>query len=171
MCFGISSGPIIKNAMDTLKVFFNLIDEKLRQGVPGNKCMNISTDCRLETINAAYTMQPLPECAGGPVEATLTVVGVEAKSLVGGTVVEVTFNEAVDPATAQVIGNYSFDPPVQANSARVDTTNPSLVRLGVALHEPGDYTLCVLDVLSAKAEPLVQGSNCGNFTFKAESAS
>ena len=163
--YGTSAGPIVKSSISTMETFFNLISEELRKGKPGNRCMYISTDCRLATMRAAIAMENLPECAGGPADPSLTVDEVDSHVLLGGAYIEVHFNEEVDPASANVIGNYGFNPPLQANSARIDPKNPKAVKLSIAVPDAGHYVLCAYDIYSKDGAPLIEGKNCGSFTF------
>ncbi|RFS26710.1 hypothetical protein DVR12_02675 [Chitinophaga silvatica] len=163
--YGLSSGPIISQAIETLTSFFDLINPKLRTGKKGNTCMHISTDCRLEAMKAAFHMMPLPACAGGPVDPKLQVESALPITDKTGTILVVTYNVPVDPKSATAIGNYVFDPILSVNAARIDPTNPSVVNLHTIMGKPGSYSVCVYDVTSAKGEPLIKGDNCASFKF------
>lgn len=57
---------LIPSALSQLEDIFQLIvPASDRQGLPGDTCMNISTDCRLQAMNTAFMSLPLPACAGG----------------------------------------------------------------------------------------------------------
>lgn len=163
--YGLSAGPVISGALTTLAPFFNLIDPVLRKGKKGNTCMYISTDCRLEAINAAFHMMPLPACAGGPVDPKLQLSSALPVTDKTGTTLVVTYNIPVDPKSATAIGNYVFDPVLSVHAARMDPTNPSVVNLSLIMGKPGGYSVCVFDVTSAKGEPLIKGDNCAGFNF------
>ncbi|NSL86285.1 hypothetical protein ECE50_005565 [Chitinophaga sp. Mgbs1] len=163
--YGVSSAPIIQQAVSTLTDFFGLIDPKLRKGKKGNTCMYISTDCRLDAINAAFNMMALPACAGGSPDPKLEVSSANVVKDKTGTSVVITYNVPVDVKTATAIGNYAFDPIIVVTAARMDPKSPNVVILSVVLNKPGGYSVCVYDVLSAKGEPLVKGQNCNSFQY------
>lgn len=56
----------IPDAISQLDSLFQMIIPASDQnGTPGNACQSISTDCRLETMYAAFNELPLPACANG----------------------------------------------------------------------------------------------------------
>ncbi|HEY9260484.1 M48 family metalloprotease [Chitinophaga sp.] len=163
--YGLSAAPIMKAAISTLPDFFDLIAPILRKGRKGNTCMYISTDCRMDTVNAAFNMMALPACAGGPVDPKLQVSSALPVFDKRGTTLTVTYNLPVDPKSATAIGNYVFDPILSVNAARMDPKNPNVVNLSLIKGKPGGYSVCVFDVTSAKGEPLIKGDNCAGFNF------
>jgi hypothetical protein len=131
--------------------------------VAGNTCNYISIDCRLSAMNAARNTQPLPQCAGGPPDPTLEVVGAAASKQPDGTQVTVTFNEKVDKASAEALGNYAFNPLAVAFSATVDPTDASMVNIRVDIDAGVQYEVTVTGVLSETQNPLVPGHDSARF--------
>lgn len=57
---------IMEPALQQLENIFQLIVPAAdRDGVPGEKCVNIPTTCRMSAMYAAALQKPLPACAGG----------------------------------------------------------------------------------------------------------
>ncbi len=81
----------------------------------------------------------------GPVIVDNTPPSVVSVSVIDATRVDVLFNEAVDAATAQTVGNYELQPLNSIAAAVVDGGNPALVRLTptTAFVSGGTYTLFV----------------------------
>jgi hypothetical protein len=158
--FGLYAVPLIQPAIDQITKLFAFIDPDHRGGKPGNTCDFISIDCRLEAMAAAANTQNLPECAGGPPTPTLEVTGAVAGS--DGASVTVSFNEAVDPQTAERVGSYEFTPLAPASAATVSADALS-VTVQAAFTPSTDYVVRVQDVLSADGHPIVQSKSRAKF--------
>jgi hypothetical protein len=65
--YGETAKPIIDGALEQIPVLFDYIKPKNRKGKPGDTCMDISTDCRLQAMQAGADQKPLPVCAGGEI--------------------------------------------------------------------------------------------------------
>jgi hypothetical protein len=154
--FGLYAVPLIQPAIDQITRLFGFIDPAHRSGRPGNTCDFISIDCRLSAMNAAANTRVLPECAGGPLTPTLEVTG--ATPAKDGASVTVAFNEAVDVATADRVGNYEFEPLIGATSATV-APDQLAVTVDAAFVPDTEYKVRVVDVLSSDRHPLVPGKN------------
>lgn len=64
--YGSHFKEIMTPALEQLDKIFQLIIPAVdRDGIPGDTCMNISTECRMGTMTAAALSEPLPACAGG----------------------------------------------------------------------------------------------------------
>jgi hypothetical protein len=161
--FGLYSAPIVSSGIEQIEKIFNFISPKHRKGVPGNRCMYISIDCRIASMKAAANTRMLPECAGGPKDPFLQVTGAKASKDYTGKYVTVEFNTAVDIDTAQSLGNYSFRPPAPAYSAVVEPQEPTAVKIQIDIEEDKDYEVFVFNVLSADDQPLVAGKNHAEF--------
>lgn len=163
---GSRADAIVQPGIEQVKKLFDYIDPQHRGGRPGNTCNYISIDCRIKSLEAgAALVIPLPSCAGGPPDPTLTVVGATAGETEDGTYVDVEFSAPVDPATAAVVSAYMFQPTTQATAAAMVEGEPARVRV-TAGFEPGvEYGVWVYDVLSADGHPLIPGQNSAYFTL------
>jgi hypothetical protein len=162
---GLHAVPVIKGGIEQLTTLFGCIGEGNRGGT--DTCMNISTDCRIKSMQAAFQMLPLPHCAGGPPDAALVVSGVTGTTATTTSdhgSVTVTFNLPVDPETAQQIGNYGFDPHADTFSASVSPDTPSAVVIVADLTPATTYELTAMGVLTKDGEPLVADGTSGKFT-------
>lgn len=161
--YGKFFGEIMEPALEQLAAIFDLIVPEIdRQGIPGNTCMHISTDCRMEAMTAAMRSMPLPECAGGPKKPFLEVTGAEA---VSDKEVVVSFNAPVDKATAEEKKNYILKPYAPVTSAVVDEDEPAKVHLTVALEADTLYNLKVVNLLSADGHPLITSKSTATFEW------
>lgn len=161
--YGKFFGEIMEPAMVQLANIFNLIIPEVdREGIPGNTCMHISTDCRMEAMTAAMRSMPLPECAGGPKKPFLEVTGAEA---VSGEEVVVSFNAPVDKATAEEKKNYILKPYAMVEAVVVDEENPAKVRLRVTIEPDTLYQLKVVNLLSADGHPLINSKSTAEFEW------
>jgi Big-like domain-containing protein len=89
-----------------------------------------------------------------------------------GTVI-VTFNLAVDPATASQPANYAVDEkdsgdPARVFNAQVSPDDPATVLVTADLLPKTKYTVTVSGVLSTKQQPLVPGKVTADFTTKSD---
>lgn len=161
---GALSKPMVQPGIDQVKEFFSYIDPRHRTGVPGNTCNRISIECREKALAAgAASIIPLPECAGGPPDPTLTVVGATAGEQDDGTYVVVEFSSPVDPATATLVSAYMFEPSSRATAAAMEEGEPAKVRVTVELKRDVEYGVWAFDVLSADGHPLIAGQNVAYF--------
>ncbi len=160
---GLRVAPIIRHGVEQIKELFGYISKEKAAGTPGSKCMDIGIECRLATIDAAFTLNPLPECAGGPPAAALEVAGAEVAG--DGLQVVVSYNLPVDPKSALAIGNYAFNPELAVDSAALEGAGGTRVALGLAapLKAGVTYEVLVSGVLSANQQPLVDGKNTTTF--------
>lgn len=168
--YGLRAIPIIKAGVEQIKEFFDDILPDNRKGKAGSKCMDVGIDCRLSVMEAAFTMLPLPECAGGPPDPALEVEGATATKEASEISVTVSFNIPVDPETAEALGNYAFNPKVKAYSAEVDPSDPTSVVIKADIEEGIQYELLVKEVLSIEQQPLVTGKNEATFELEASAA-
>jgi len=157
---------ILQDAMKQLETFFGYISEDKRKGTPGDTCLDISIECRKAAMTAAMCTYPLPECAGGPKQPNLEVTSAEASQDDKVTVVTVSFNEAVNPDTAEDADDYKLAPDGTVTSAKVDKQDDSKVNLQVEIQPNVEYTLRVKDVLSANDNPLVSRKSTATFILK-----
>jgi hypothetical protein len=161
---GVLSKPMVQPGIDQVKEFFSYIDPRDREGVPGNTCNRISIECREKALAAGATnIIPLPECAGGPPDPTLAVVGATAGEQEDGTYVVVEFSAPVDPATAELVSAYMFDPSAPATAAAMEVGEPARVRVTVALNKDVEYGAWAFGVLSTDGHPLIAGQNVAHF--------
>ncbi len=91
-----------------------------------------------------------------------TVVSVTA---INANLIDVLFNEAVDPITAQDISNYTLSPFLSVTSAVIDGTNPALVHIvpSASLTNGNSYTMVTENIedMSGNASVIQQT----NFNF------
>lgn len=163
--FGMYSYTYRAAALDQVQVFFNFINEENKGGMPGNRCNFISIDCRLSAMAAASSTKDLPYCAGGNADPNLQVTGASAVQNGQYADVTITFNVAVDAATASALGNYVFRPKTAAYKAAVSPTDPAAVIVTADILPGTDYLVSVYNVLSDNDEPLVPGKNQATFTL------
>ncbi|AOM78412.1 hypothetical protein [Pedobacter steynii] len=132
-----------------------------------NPVGRVSLDCRIDTLQNSIKGLPIPQCAGGPPDAALAVLGVSATLAKGAEhpVVTVTFNLPIDPETAAALGNYLFDPAVIAYSASVDENDPKKANIVADVAPVTEYYLVVTGVLSVNQQPVIIGQNGGNFVL------
>lgn len=162
---GVLSKPIVQPGIDQVKELFTFIDEPHRQGRPGNTCNYISIECREKALAAGATsIVPLPECAGGPPDPTLRVVGaVAGETTEGETYVVVEFSAPVDPATAAQVSAYMFEPRAAATAAVMEEGEPAKVRITAGFDEGVEYGVWAFGVTSADGHPLISGQNVAYF--------
>ncbi|KVK96223.1 hypothetical protein WJ45_20130 [Burkholderia ubonensis] len=158
---GLQSTPIITQGIAQITELFSYITEPNRGG--SDTCMNVSCDCRIEAMKAAYQLLPLPHCAGGPPDPALEVTAATSRVGVPHDTFTVTFNLPVDPVTAIELGNYGLEPPVAAYSAQVSKEDPSTVEVAANLARDTEYTLTVVGVLSIEQQPLLPDKNVAVF--------
>jgi hypothetical protein len=85
----------------------------------------------------------------------------------GGNTVTISFNEAVDPATAGEPGHYEFSPLTSATAATVSADAKS-VTVTAAFTPDTEYTVRVVDVTSADGHPIIPSQS--RATFKTPAA-
>jgi hypothetical protein len=161
--FGARSRPLVLAGLEQVGGLFDLIDLDHRGGRPGDTCVEIPIDCRLEALHAGADSRPLPACAGGPPTATLKVL--RARGAWEGSQAQVTveLNEPIDPATAG-LGAFDFDPVTAASSATVED-GARAVRIEADLKADIEYTVTAVEVLSAHGHPLVPDHDSARFTL------
>lgn len=162
---GLSSVPIVQKAIGQIKELFSFISPEHAKGRPGDKCMNISIECRLKAMEAATHISPLPECAGGPPDPALEVKGAVASEDKSGKYVTIEFNSGVDKTSAEALGHYSFTPKAPAYSARVDSEGSKVI-IKIDIQEEVEYEVYVFDVLTKDKRPLVFDKDHATFTLK-----
>lgn len=156
--------PYMNSAITQMEALFDKIDPDHRGGKPGDTCVRISVDCRIESLHAAARTTPLPPCAGGPPPPTLAVTGATGGVDEDGGWVTVTFNEPVDIPTAQAPGSYEFIPITPATSARVHPDDHARVTIRAALRPGRTYTIKAVEVLSANGNPIIASRSRATFT-------
>lgn len=158
---GLTGIPVAKNAIAQLTDLFTDI-KQYRNGT--GSCMNPSIDCRLQSMQAALDLLPLPHCAGGPPDPLLEVSGASGVTGTPHGQVTISFNLAVDPETAQDLGNYVIDPHVASYSAAVVSGDPKSVVVEADVEAGQEYSLDVVAVLSSDQQPLIPGKSEATFT-------
>lgn len=156
------AATLIPPGIEQIKTLFEGV-EKHRGGE--DQCMHLTLDCRLEAMEAAWKLQPLPECAGGPPDPTLSVVGATGVSGKPHGEVTISFNEPVDPETATEVANYLFSPLASAYGAKVSEGDPSQVLVSIDLVAGTVYEVVVSGVLSTEKHPLTE-ADATKFTAK-----
>ena len=160
-------------APDAVKNYNLALDQVKTEFVYIKKTRNpedsIGIDCRIATLEASINGLALPHCAGGPPDPALEVTDVTAvlPENAKAPVITISFNLAVDPATATSIGNYLLDPAAIAYSAAIDPTDNQKVNLVADIEAGLEYYLVATGVLSTAQQPLVPGKNGAKFTLKA----
>jgi hypothetical protein len=141
-------------AATEIEATFAYIDDKNRGGKNG--CSDPSIDCRITVLEAVVSGFDLPACAGAPVAGGLKVDGAAFEMIEGIPVVNVTFNEAVDPRTVASLANYHIEPIAVVHVARVSPASDRIVQLGLELPPDahGRHTVTVKDVLSVDGSTL-----------------
>lgn len=114
-------------------------------------CINVTLDCRIETLLAGATSAYLPACAGGPAADSLTVIG--ADSTTAGEF-NVHFNQPVDSETAEDIRHYAMKPFVKLESARVNDPNQAIVTIKAKVTSGNEYRVTVSNVIANNGEPI-----------------
>jgi hypothetical protein len=140
------------NALKQIQDFFNLMSEKYRKGDPNDRCNAPTTECRIQTYLAAAAVQPLPKCADPGTKPFHLVKAVPSEKTDRVTVV---YSEALNPPTAETIGNYSLAPGAEITEAKVNPDNDSEVILSVTFQEDTEYVLTVSNVLSEFNDKMV----------------
>jgi hypothetical protein len=148
--------------IEEIQAVFGFVSEENSRADPADICAQPSLDCRVQTMNAAASMMPLPSCANP--DSYFGVVSAQA----GKRYVAVAFNEPVNPETGGSTDNYAItgqeDGPVTVDSAEVDPLKPSEVRLCVSGLLPStDYTVTVENVLSNTDTPIDPEHASANF--------
>jgi hypothetical protein len=146
-------GTVMSAAVTELEALYAVASAQ-GGGVAGDTCMGPSLACRLSTVKASMMGMPVPECAGGPKDATLEVTGATAaRDTNGAPQVTISFSAAVDPDSVAPVANYQFDPPVAVNAASVGKSGDTAV-LDVGIEEGIEYSLTVIGVVAADGHPL-----------------
>lgn len=159
---GMQSVPIINKGIAQVTELFSYITPPNKGG--GDTCMDVSCDCRIQAMQAAFTLMPLPHCAGGPPDPALEVSTASGRVSEPHGTITVGFNLPVDPVTAGELGNYALEPLASAYSAAVSKDDPMTVVIAADLAAGTEYTLSVAGVLSSEQQPLVPGKNSAVFT-------
>lgn len=155
------------SALEQLTEFLGYLKPDVTPPEPGDRCDDISIDCRLEAMRAAMGMNPLPYCAGGELQPFLRLLGAAAADEKGGPVITLTFNTEVLPGTGNNAENYALAPPVAITGAQVDETDGKLIRVTAPIESGTEYTITVSNLLSTKDQILIDGADKATFTMKA----
>jgi hypothetical protein len=143
---------VMDNALPQISELFDYIAPDHRGGQPGKICIVPSTECRMKTYQAAYSMLGLPDCAKTPVTEPFELKQARALSL---SQVAVTFSRPVNPPTAESAENYLLQPQATVTAARLNPNNASRIDLDVeGLAATTSYLLTVKDVLSEDNVPI-----------------
>lgn len=136
---------------------FSLISPEFRVG--HEICSTPSIPCRLETIEAALSGQPLPPCAGGPVPGALRLESAVWTDYEQALAIRVDFNLRLRTSTASNPRNYRLTD--QNNTAitiglvQLDARDPSAAWLIIDGREPEqELTLTVKDILADNGSTL-----------------
>jgi hypothetical protein len=150
-------------ALAQVQQLFSYIAPSHRGGLPGNTCMHISIECRLQTMQAAMMSMPLPACAGGPTIDYLQLNSASAEAIAGGAIITLTFNEAVNTLTAQYPENFVLTPAVTVDKATVDEDDPSKVKLSAQITPGVEYKIDVAYVQSKNGDPIDPNKHSATF--------
>lgn len=159
---GVQAAPIMAKGIDQITELFSYITDANKGG--SDTCMNVSCDCRIQAMQAAFNLLPLPHCAGGPPDPALEVSTASGQTGQPHGTFTVTFSLPVDSTTASELGNYALEPLASAYSAQVSPTDPTTVVVTADLAAQTEYTLTVGGVLSIEQQPLMPGKNTAVFT-------
>jgi hypothetical protein len=161
---GMDSVPIFHLGLAQITEVFSYVQTSHQGG--GDTCMNVSLDCRIQAMNNAFELLPLPACAGGPPDPALDVTGATGNVGVPHGHVTVTFNLNVDPITGSQPANYALEPLAPTFEAKISPTDPKSVVVIADLKRATKYELTVTGVLSDQQQPLLPGENTAIFTTK-----
>ncbi|GLH79782.1 hypothetical protein SSBR45G_46910 [Bradyrhizobium sp. SSBR45G] len=163
--FGGLYGFIMDSVVAELTELFGMVSEANAAG-SGDTCMDSSLACRLTTLQNSMQSMPMPECAGGPKDATLKLLSAAAVlNAQGDPEVTLTFSDAVDPATVTSPANYQFDPPVAVADAAVDAADDKTVVLHPKITKGVEYAVMVVGVTSADGHPLIRSQSTALLTL------
>jgi hypothetical protein len=140
-----------KAGLAQLEKLWSYISDKNRQGNPDDKCFDPGIDCRIETLQFATYLFPMPDCAN-PHITGFEVTGASAKE--GEGTVKVTFSQKVNTDTANTLANYSLMPETAITKARVKRLDHKTVILDADVVVDKQYRLTVSEVLSENNQPL-----------------
>lgn len=152
-----SWGAWVNPGLEQIKTLFALINP---QNLPGlEKCSTPSIPCRLQTIEAAVIGMPLPPCAGGPVEGSLTLDSATWTTHEGALAVLASFNQRLNPLSAKVPNNYLLtadEQPIPVALVQMDNNLSWQVWLVIdeRFKPSGETTLTVRDVRSDNGSSL-----------------
>ncbi|MGF7037633.1 hypothetical protein M2273_000867 [Mucilaginibacter lappiensis] len=123
---------------------FKLIDKDNWGGT--NPLTDPSIDCRELVIQSAPFGGGLPPCAGGTPPKLIQLQVAQALTL---DKVELIFNVAIDPSTADKVSNYIFSPDVKVLEAKRSTEKDFVVELSVKLEAENSYEVTAKNLKSA----------------------
>jgi hypothetical protein len=141
---------------------FQAISPENRKADPNDICAQPSTDCRVQTYEAAAAFKKLPSCGVPPPAFVLSSVTAESLKKVA-----VAFNRDVDPPSGQTAKNYGITPGVKVTAAAVDGADPKTVRLTVkGMKADTEYLLTVQNVTDAIGQIISPDGNHLTFSTK-----
>lgn len=147
---------LIPAGIKQVQDYFNLVHIKTPPD-PQDACNNPTLDCRIQSYWAGFSFFNLPDCAG--VYPRYLNIGTAYASIDNMTVT-ISFNDALDPATASDVSNYSFAPAATITAATVDPNTPSEVKLSVSdLAADSNYILLLHNLTSTHGAPLGPDQN------------
>ena len=106
------------------------------------------------TINGIKDRAPIPNVITTPIQRTYTYVPqddekpeLKSVKMQGSNLLELTFSEPLDQASAENRNNYEIDPSVEVENATLDTVTLTRVFLETTTHMPGvGYSIHVMNV-------------------------
>lgn len=153
---------VMESALPQMETLFGYIDPANRVENPDDICDQPSTECRMKTYRAAYSMFGVPACAVPP-PVGFSVTGAVMNAPNG---VQVTFNAAVDPPSAETKRNYTIRPYRAVLDAKVDPASPKAVDITTSkpFSAGTEYTITVQNVVSDGEAPLDPRHRQATFT-------
>lgn len=152
----------LPNALKQINSYLHLMDKKLQEGDPKDRCNAPSVKCRMETFTNAASVLPMPPCAD-PHKLTFRL----DKAVPAHEAVTVYYSENVDPPSAETVENYSVKPKLEISKAEVSPTTFNIIKLTTAEIKPGvEYTLTVKHVISEYDEEIDPKHNSVTFKLK-----
>lgn len=136
----------ITRAIDQWESLFALVSKEHAQGNPKDPLNNPSLACRTKVIQSAPFGGGLPECAGGEPKPKLWLEQATADKL---DTVNLVFNLALEPNSANNPANYTFMPGVEVIKAQRDSQRDFEVNLTVKLQAGKEYKVTAKNLVSA----------------------
>ena len=149
------------SAIEEMKKLFVYVSEENARENPDNICAQPSLYCRVKTFESGLSFMGIPDCAiSSP--RTLEVEGAQSSQSLSS--VMVSFNQALNPPTAETASNYYIEPNAEVIAAELLPTDSQRVRLLVkGLMVNSNYVLTVSNVISWLNAPLDPEKNTASF--------
>jgi hypothetical protein len=152
---------VVDAGLKQVRKLFDLVDDDDAGPDPADPCRGPGLDCRLKCYEAALSLFPVPACA----QRKPPYFELQDARAISLTSVQLTFSRSLDVPTAETVGNYVFDPAVEAASATVPPETDNLVLLDTSeLDDKTTYVVRVSNVVSNDLVPLNPRHDTGAFT-------